>query len=120
MKQILLAVLFANILTSAIAQNERYTGAMQKNMQAMAEAKTADAMWLTHLEILAPDVNQEVIAKATLVPYNTATTELFTERKVEVVIHDILGKATTDQQTGMVVMGLFAEIEKYAKQMGAI
>ena len=44
MKQILLAVLFANILTAAIAQSERYTGAMQKNRQAMAEAKTADAM----------------------------------------------------------------------------
>ena len=44
MKQLLLAVLFANVLTAAIAQSERYVGAMQKNMQAMAEAKTADAM----------------------------------------------------------------------------
>lgn len=44
MKQLLLAVLFANAITGAIAQSERYTGAMQKNMQAMAEAKTADAM----------------------------------------------------------------------------
>ena len=44
MKQILLAVLFAHIITAAVAQSERYTGAMQKNMQAMAEAKSPDAM----------------------------------------------------------------------------
>ena len=44
MKQVLLAVFFAHIFTAAFAQNERYTGAMQKNLQAMGEAKTADAM----------------------------------------------------------------------------
>lgn len=44
MKQVLLAVLFAHLFTAAIAQSERYTGAMQKNMQAMGEAKTPDAM----------------------------------------------------------------------------
>ncbi len=44
MKQVLLAVFFAHLFTAAVAQNERYIGAMQKNMQAMGEAKTADAM----------------------------------------------------------------------------
>ncbi|MBP6687780.1 MAG: hypothetical protein KA160_07970 [Lacibacter sp.] len=44
MKQVLLAVLFAHLFTAAIAQSERYAGAMQKNMQAMGEAKTPDAM----------------------------------------------------------------------------
>lgn len=44
MKQLLLAVLFAHLVIGAFAQSERYTGAMQKNMQAMANAKTPDAM----------------------------------------------------------------------------
>jgi hypothetical protein len=44
MRQVLLAVFFAHLFTAAIAQSERYTGAMQKNMQAMADAKTPDAM----------------------------------------------------------------------------
>lgn len=44
MKQVLLAIFFAHLFIAAFAQSERYTGAMQKNMQAMGEAKTADAM----------------------------------------------------------------------------
>ncbi len=44
MKQLLLAVLFAHLITGAFAQSERFTGAMQKNMQAMGEAKTPEAM----------------------------------------------------------------------------
>jgi hypothetical protein len=44
MKQLLLAVLFAHLITAAVAQSERYTAAMQKNLQAMGEAKTTDAM----------------------------------------------------------------------------
>ena len=44
MKQVLLALLFVNIISASFAQSERYTGAMAKNLQAMGEAKTADAM----------------------------------------------------------------------------
>ncbi|RXK59969.1 hypothetical protein ESA94_13050 [Lacibacter luteus] len=44
MKKILLAILFVNIVFAVSAQSERYTGAMAKNLQAMGEAKTADAM----------------------------------------------------------------------------
>jgi len=44
MKQVLLALFFVNICVTSFAQSERYTGAMAKNLQAMAEAKTADAM----------------------------------------------------------------------------
>lgn len=44
MKQLLLVILFPHLITCAVAQSERYTGAVQKNMQAMADAKTPDAM----------------------------------------------------------------------------
>lgn len=44
MKKVLLALLFVNIISASFAQSERYTGAMAKNLQAMAEAKTADVM----------------------------------------------------------------------------
>jgi hypothetical protein len=44
MKQLLLAVLLAHVFTGAFAQSERYSGAMQKNLQAMAVAGTPDAM----------------------------------------------------------------------------
>ncbi len=44
MKQVLLALFFVNICITSFAQSERYTGAMAKNLQAMGEAKTADAM----------------------------------------------------------------------------
>jgi|LFEF01.1.fsa_nt_gb hypothetical protein len=44
MKQVLLALFFVNICVTSFAQSERYTGAMAKNLQAMGEAKTADAM----------------------------------------------------------------------------
>jgi hypothetical protein len=44
MKQLLLAVLLAHFFTGAVAQSERYTGAMQKNLLAMSVAGTPDAM----------------------------------------------------------------------------
>jgi hypothetical protein len=40
MKQILVAVFFATLFTNAFAQSERYAGAMQKNMEAMDNAKS--------------------------------------------------------------------------------
>lgn len=40
MKRILIAVFFAALFTNAFAQSERYAGAMQKNMEAMANAKS--------------------------------------------------------------------------------
>lgn len=44
MKQVLLGLLFATIFANVFAQSERYAGAMQKNLEAFAAAKTAAEM----------------------------------------------------------------------------
>ncbi len=44
MKQVLLGLFFATIFANVFAQSERYAGAMQKNLEAFAAAKTAAEM----------------------------------------------------------------------------
>lgn len=44
MKQVLITVFFATVVAGAFAQTERYTGAMQKNLEAFGAAKTPAEM----------------------------------------------------------------------------
>jgi hypothetical protein len=83
-------------------------------------ARTADVYWLQQLVINAPSLTDKVECLATLVPYSSTTGEMFPERKVVMVIDDVLTKCGTDTSLANTVDGIFAEVDRQAKMQNLI
>ncbi len=83
-------------------------------------AKTADKYWLKRLNVYAPSLNEPVNATIELVPFNSSTGEMFTDRNVMFSVDDLLAKATEQTELAAVLDALFSEVDRQAKLQGLI
>lgn len=82
--------------------------------------KVLTKYWLRRLNINSPSPTQPTLMFATLVPYDESTGELYEDKKVQLVLNDIVGMAADDSQLATTIETIFSEIERQCKLKGLI
>lgn len=65
-----------------------------------AAQKTADGVWITSLNIVAPDATNPIRVQITVAPFVTATGEILKPLQKTIILADLNAAATTAAQAG--------------------
>lgn len=75
-------------------------------------AKTADGVWITSLNIIAPSTTRPAQVIIQVAPYVSSTGEIIMDKKKVINIPDLFTAATTDTTLATGVQGVFAAVQK--------
>lgn len=75
------------------------------------EAKVADGLWISSLNIVAPSVTGKVRMVANIVPFVSSTGELLSKQSKLLKIDDIMALAQTNTTVSNAMASLFAAIQ---------
>lgn len=78
-------------------------------------ARTADKLWLSSLNIMAPSPAAKVRVTAVLTPMVSETGDLLRGKSKNLVLDDVIGKAQADPQLAATMEAIFAEVYRQAK-----
>lgn len=80
------------------------------------EAKVADKIWITKIDISAPSTTEPVRAYFNVAPLVSSTGEIITTQKHDIFVEDVLATCATNETLTEAVNAIYAAIEVLCKQ----
>jgi hypothetical protein len=74
-------------------------------------AATADGLWISNINIQAPNTNKPVVAFIRITPYNTTTGEMFPALSKNITIPDVMQASTSNLSLATAMQAIFAAVQ---------
>jgi hypothetical protein len=74
--------------------------------------KTADSVWITNLNIVAPAANRPVMANVTVAPFNSTTGDIFRDKAKTIPIADVQAAAQQTPQIAAALQAIYVAVNQ--------